>query len=130
MYFYSPFSVNFIPCLSVNSQILAITKKKKEGFCLHRGFLSYVMYHQIKLTYSETCVKRPLSKRPKNCFFKTNYRLMQVKSIAECFTESILQYFQPSLSYQLSLRSLFCLFFEWPFYTGLTVHHETKKMAL
>ena len=35
---------------------------------------------------------------------------MQVKSIAECSPWSILQYFQPSLSYHLSLRSLFCLF--------------------
>ena len=35
---------------------------------------------------------------------------MQVKSIAECSKESILQYFRPSLSYHLSLRSLFCLF--------------------
>ena len=34
--------------------------------------------------------------------FKTNYSLMQVKSIAE--------YFRPSLSYHVSLRSLFCLF--------------------
>ena len=42
--------------------------------------------------------------------FKTNYRLMQVKSIAECSKGSILQYFWPSLSYHLSLRSLFCLF--------------------
>ena len=42
--------------------------------------------------------------------FKSNYRLMQVKSIAECSKGSILQYFQPSLSYHLSLRSLFCLF--------------------
>ena len=41
---------------------------------------------------------------------KTNYRLMQVKSIAECSNGSILQYFRPSLSYHLSLRSLFCLF--------------------
>ena len=32
---------------------------------------------------SKTCVKRPLSKRPK-IGFKTNYRLVQVKSIAEC----------------------------------------------
>ena len=39
---------------------------------------------------------------------------MQVKSIAEC----ILQYY----FYHLSLRSLFCLFFEWPFYTGFTVY--------
>ena len=35
---------------------------------------------------------------------------MQVKSIAECFKASILQYFRPSLSYHLSLRSLFCVF--------------------
>ena len=35
---------------------------------------------------------------------------MQVKSIAECYKRSILQYFRPSLSYNLSLRSLFCLF--------------------
>ena len=34
--------------------------------------------------------------------FKTNFCLMQVKSIAECF--------RPSLSYRLSLSSLFCLF--------------------
>ena len=35
---------------------------------------------------------------------------MQVKSIAECSKGSILQYFQRSLSYHLSLRSLFSLF--------------------
>ena len=59
--------------------------------------------------YSKTCVKRPLSKDNK-LVFKTNYCLMQVKIIAECSKGSILQYFQPSLSYQLSIRSLFCLF--------------------
>ena len=35
---------------------------------------------------------------------------MEVKSIAECSNGSIQQYFRPSLSYHLSLRSLFCLF--------------------
>ena len=40
----------------------------------------------------------------------TSYCLMQVKSIAECSKGSILQYFRPSLSYHLLLRSLFCLF--------------------
>ena len=43
-------------------------------------------------------------------FFKTNYRLMQVKSIAECSKGSILQYFWPSLIYHLTLRSLFSVF--------------------
>ena len=44
---------------------------------------------------------------------------MQVKSIAEC--TQILQYFQPSLSYHLALRSFFGLFFEWLCKTGFTV---------
>ena len=35
---------------------------------------------------------------------------MQVKSIAECSIGSILQYFQPSFSYNLPLRPLFCQF--------------------
>ena len=72
---------------------------------------------------SKTCVKQPLSKRPK-MFSKIDYRLMQVKStcIAECSKESILQYFRPSLSYQFTLLKTFVLsFFECPFYTGVTV---------
>ena len=59
--------------------------------------------------YHKTCLKQPLSNRPK-LFFKTNYGLMQIKNIAECSKGSILQYFRPSLSYHLSLSSLFCLF--------------------
>ena len=54
--------------------------------------------HICKLTADYTV--KPVSKK------MTNYRLMQVKSIAEC---SILQYFRPSLSYHLLFRSLFCL---------------------
>ena len=56
------------------------------------------------------CKTAALKKTEYCFFFKTNYRLMQVKSIAECSKGSILQYFRPSLSYHLSLRSLFCLF--------------------
>ena len=56
-------------------------------------------------------VKPVLSSHSKK---KTNYPLMQVKSIAECSKGSskgnILQYFQPSLSYHWSLKPLFCLF--------------------
>ena len=48
---------------------------------------------------------------------------MQVKSIAECYKGSILQYFRPSLSYNLSLRS-----FEWLFYTGFTVQSYVWDM--
>ena len=49
------------------------------------------------------------SKRRPKVIFKTDYRLMQVITIAECSKGSILQYFRPSLSYHFSLRSLFCL---------------------
>ena len=55
-------------------------------------------------------------KKTKKLVFKTNYRLMQVKSIAECSKGSILQYFWPLLSYHLPLR----FFFEWPLKTGFT----------
>ena len=41
---------------------------------------------------------------------RPNYRLKQVNSIAECSKGSILQFFRPSLSYHIPLRSLFCLF--------------------
>ena len=41
--------------------------------------------------------------------FRTNYHLLQVKSIA------------PSLSYHLPLRSLFCLFLSGCFFTGFIV---------
>ena len=33
--------------------------------------------------YSKACLKQPLKRRPK-LVFKTDYRLMQVKGIAEC----------------------------------------------
>ena len=59
-------------------------------------------------TPSNLCKTATLKKT--KMVFKTDYRLMQVKSIAECSNGSILQYFRPSLSYQLSLRPLFCLF--------------------
>ena len=60
-------------------------------------------------------VQNGYTKKDPKLVFKTNTRLMQVKSIAECSKGSILHYFRPSLSYHLSLRSLFCLFFSGHF---------------
>ena len=57
--------------------------------------------HRLKL-YVKICLKRPLKKKTK-IGFQDNYRLIQIKRIAECSTGSILQYFRPSLSYHLSL---------------------------
>ena len=50
---------------------------------------------------------------------------MQVKGIADCSKGSILHYFRPSLSYHLSLISLF-VHFEWPLKTGFTVYQNMK----
>ena len=53
--------------------------------------------------------------------FKTYYRLMQVKSIADCSKGSILQYFRPSLCYHLLIKIFVLSIFEWPLKTGFTV---------
>ena len=73
--------------------------------------------YTVKLVYSH-------SQKDQKLFFKTNYRIIQVKSIAECSTS---QCFQPLLSYQLLLRSLFCLFLSGHFthvllYWTFTMH--------
>ena len=60
-------------------------------------------------THSKTCVKRPLSKRPK-MVFKTNYRLMQVNSILLTF-----------IKLPFVIKNFVLSNFEWPFYTGFTV---------
>ena len=65
----------------------------------------------------QSCLKRPLSKRQKNGFkvqLSFNAGQKYCKMLKGAFW-SILQYFQPSLSYHLSLRSLFCLFLSGPF---------------
>ena len=57
-------------------------------FKYENQILEWTMYERklhnyTENIYSKTCVKRPLSKDPK-MVFKTNYRLMQNNSIAEC----------------------------------------------
>ena len=71
-------------------------------------WVAYFMH--ICILTADYTVKRVLSGHSKK---KTNYRLMQVKSIVECSKGSILQSFQPSLRYHLLLRSMF-----WPFWSG------------
>ena len=41
------------------------------------------------------------SQKDQHLVLKTNYRLRQVESVAECSKRSILQYLRPSLSYHL-----------------------------
>ena len=80
---------------------------------------------------SKSCLKRQLKKKTKTCFFKTAYRLMQVKSIAECSKGSILQCFRPSLSCVSFVIKIFVLsMIEWPPKTGFPVNAVTHIYLL
>ena len=57
---------------------------------------------KLEVIYSKTIAKAATQKRSQNMFYNTDNRLIQVKSIAECF--------RPALSFHVSLRHLFCLF--------------------
>ena len=62
----------------------------------------------VLVAYSKTCVKWPLSKRPK-IGFQDKFSLNGGQKYCRMLQWSILQYFRPSLSYSLLLRPLFCL---------------------
>ena len=64
----------------------------------------YRNYNTVK-----TCLKQPLEKKTK-IGFQDLLSLNAGKKYCRMLSWSILQYFRPSLSYNLSLRPLFCLF--------------------
>ena len=78
----------------------------------------------VQEQYSKTCLKQPLKKDQK-LVFKTDYRLMQVKSIAP-WSKVLLhgEHFAILLTF-IKLPSVFMSFvlsiFEWPLKTGFTV---------
>ena len=49
----------------------------------------------LYIKYSKTCLKGSLKRRPKNIYFKTVNHLMQVKSIAECYSGVFCNTFDP-----------------------------------
>ena len=74
-------------------------------------------------TYSKTCVTLPLSKRPK-MVFKTDYGLMQVKSIAECSKGKHSAILLTFIKLPVVIKTFVLSIFEWPFHTGFTVLHK------
>ena len=68
------------------------------------------IHYNQNLKYSKTCLKRPL-KKDQTAVFKTDYHLMQVKSIAEC----------PFIKLPSVIKTLILSIFEWPLKTGFTV---------
>ena len=79
-----------VKCVNVNGVLLTVNvpefffffwRKYGLALVLDKGFQKAIFLISI---YSKTGLKWPLKKKTKNCFFKTDYCLMQVKSIAEC----------------------------------------------
>ena len=75
----------------------------------------------VYMTHTVKPVLSGYSQKDQKWVFKTNYRLMYVKSIAECSNGSILQYFLRTLSYHIALRP-FLSIFEWPLKPGFNVY--------
>ena len=67
------------------------------------------------------------SKKDHKLVFKTSYRLMQVKNwFSSIAVKGILQFFRPSLSYHLLLRTMFCLFWSDQF-TQILLYRPSPK---
>ena len=79
-------------------------------------------YKQVHEIYrcSKTCVKRPLSKRPK-MVFQTNYPLMQVKSIAECSKREHSAILSTFIKQPVFIKIFVLSIFVLPFYTCFTI---------
>ena len=91
-------------CQWINSSFLClITVSQFELIISLWWYIALVWKHPCK-----TCVRRH-SRNDHNLVFKTNYRLIQVKSIAVC----ILQYFRPSLPISLQKRVPVALSGHW-----------------
>ena len=71
--------------------------------------------------YSKTCLKRPLSNRTK-MVFKTNYRLMQVKSIAEEHSAILLTFIKQPFLIKIVVLSIF----SWP----LRINLRENKLTI
>ena len=85
----------FCCCLFYRQKVREqIEKDKKERALKVRLFSLQEPAPEI-LALTVKPVLRGHSKRRPKLVFNTDYRLMQVKSIAECFKGSILQYFRP-----------------------------------
>ena len=72
------------------------------------------------ILYSKTCLKPPLTKKTKT-FFKTDYRLTQVKSTAE--HSAILSTF---IKLPIAIKTFVLSFFKWPLKTSFTVQGNRK----
>ena len=79
-------------------------------------FLTSQIGYPLNLVYTLKPVLRVQSTKIQKIvfFFKTNYRIMQVKSIAECFQGAFCNTFDLHLA-PFVLKTFVVYIFEWPF---------------
>ena len=92
---------------------------------------SHVHAHMTINTILHTCITRigatvkPVlnghSQKYQKLVFKTNYPLMQVKSIAECSKGAFSAIFSTFIKLPFVIKIFVLSIFEWPFYTGFTI---------
>ena len=80
----------------------------------HKMFKNELKFDLRINNYSITCLKWPLKKKTKNMFFKTDYRLMQVKVLHSAILSTFIK-----LPFVIKIFVL--SIFEWPLKTGFTV---------
>ena len=69
------------------------------------------------------------SQKDKKLFFKTNYRLMQVKVLQIALSQGERSVILSTFIKQPFVIKIFVLsIFEWPFYTGFTVFANDKSL--
>ena len=62
-----------------------------------------------------------VTQKDQNLVFKANYRLMQVKSIAECSNEDHSAILSTFIKLPFVIKIFVLSIFEWPLYTGFTI---------
>ena len=81
----------------------------------------YLQYHPEIKQYTVKSVFNGHTQKDEKLVFKTNYHLMQVKSVAEWEHSAILSTF---IKLPFVIKIFVFSIFEWPFYTGFTVHNS------
>ena len=90
---------------------------------LHAGSRNKVRLNRCKMANGH-------SQKDLKLVFKTNYRLMQVKGIAECSKGEHSALLSTSIRLQFVNKIFVLSIFEWQFYTGSTVHPYSLKLAV
>ena len=81
---------------------------------------SYMKIDDIHIIYSKTCVKRPLSKRPK-IGFQDHLLLNAGQKYCRMLQGEHFAVLLSFINLPFVIKIFVLSFFEWPFYTGYTV---------